>query len=83
MLCLPFCYRITEQLQEYFYQTFRVCLRYTEVILGNPRRHLRDRQLPPEPLRLRYGERLVCLPIKRQHVGEDVTDRENKQQFSM
>lgn len=50
--------------------------------LGDPRRHLRDRQLSRKPLTLRYSESLVDVLIREMpSVSEDVNERENKSSF--
>lgn len=61
---LPACYCITKQVKAGFHQTFRVCLRNTEGLLGDPRRNLGDRQLSPKPLTVRNSERRVGLPVR-------------------
>lgn len=70
-----------ELIQADFHQTFRICLRYTEVILKDPRRRLRISQPSPKPLKVRSRD-LVCLLERCPHVGEDVMCGGNKQQLS-
>lgn len=58
-----------ELIQADFHQTFRICLRYTKVILKDPRRYLRISQPPPKPLKVTSRE-LVCLLGRCPRVGE-------------
>lgn len=76
---LPAYLLLPTQVQADIHQTFRVCLRYTIVILEDPRRHLRERQLSRKPLTWRYSESLVDLLIRETPpVGEDVNERANE-----